>query len=103
MKSASARRSKLEVKIDIMRAITEGAGRPTHIMYRSNLSWSVMQNFIHNMEIQGLVVTKDSEGRKSYALTEKGQRVLETYLSVRKQLDVISPVLTSTLASDMMH
>lgn len=82
----------MEVKIDIMQAISEGAGRPTHIMYRSNLSWSVMQNFIHSMEIQGLVVTKDSEGRKSYVLTEKGQRVLQTYTSVRKQLDTLAPI-----------
>ncbi len=93
----------MEVKIDIMRAIREGAGRPTHIMYRSNLSWSVMQNFIYSMELQGLVITRDSEGRKAYSLTEKGQRVLDTYLSVRKQLDALTPIVTSTLASDQAH
>ncbi len=69
-------------------------------MYRTNLSWSVMQNFIHSMELQGLVITRDSELRKSYSLTEKGQRVLETYLSVRKQLDELAPIVTSNLASD---
>ncbi|MGI0085376.1 MAG: winged helix-turn-helix domain-containing protein [Nitrososphaerales archaeon] len=93
----------MEVKIDIMQAIADGAGRPTHIMYRSNLSWSVMQHFIHSMEVQGLVVTKDSEMRKSYALTEKGLRVLQTYASVKKQLDVLVPIPTSNLASDKAH
>lgn len=82
----------MEVKIDVMQAIAEGAGRPTHIMYRSNLSWSVMQNFIRSMEVQGLVVTRELEGRKSYALTEKGKRVLSTYISVKSQLEMLEPI-----------
>lgn len=97
-RSSSARRSRMEVEIDIMQAISDGAGRPTHIMYRSNLSWSVMQSFIRSMESQGLLVIRAAEGRKSYALTEKGQRVLETYHSVKKQLDIVAPIVTSAVS-----
>jgi len=75
-----------------MQAIAEGAGRPTHIMYRSNLSWSVMQSFVHSLEQQGLIIINDTEGKKSYVLTDKGDRVLKTYLSVRKQLDALAPI-----------
>ncbi len=82
----------MEVKIDILQAIKEGAGRPTHIMYRSNLSWSVMQGFIKTLEIQGLVQTDASERKKRYILTEKGERVLKTYLSMRTQFDSMIPV-----------
>ncbi len=82
----------MEVKIDILQAIKEGAGRPTHIMYRSNLSWSVMQGFIKTLEIQGLVRTESAERKKRYILTEKGERVLKTYLSVRQQFDVMVAV-----------
>ncbi len=82
----------MEVKIDILQAIKEGAGRPTHIMYRSNLSWSVMQGFIRTLELQGLVRTEASERKKRYLLTEKGERVLKTYLSVRTQFDALSPL-----------
>ena len=88
----------MEVEIDIMQAISDGAGRPTHIMYRSNLSWSVMQSFIRSMESQGLLVIRVAEGRKSYALTEKGQRVLETYHSVKKQLDIVAPIVVSPIS-----
>ncbi|HYB05081.1 MAG TPA: winged helix-turn-helix domain-containing protein [Nitrososphaerales archaeon] len=77
----------MEVKIDILQAIAEGAGRPTHIMYRSNLSWAVMRNFIKVLEEQGLVSSNVVEGRKNYILTQKGTRVLETYSNVRKQLE----------------
>jgi predicted transcriptional regulator len=77
----------MEVKIDILQAISEGAGRPTHIMYRSNLSWAVMRNFIKGLEEQNLVISTVVEGRKNFILTPKGIRVLNTYANVRKQLE----------------
>jgi len=86
----------MEVKIDILQAIAEGAGRPTHIMYRSNLSWAVMRNFIKILEEQGLVSSNIVEGRKNFVLTQKGIRVLETYSNVRKQLE--SPQLIAQFA-----
>ena len=89
--SAVTRRSKMEVKIDIMQAIAEGAGRPTHIMYRSNLSWAVMRSFIKLLESQGLVHSGQVDGKKSYLLTEKGNRVLQTYTSVKSQLESLAP------------
>jgi predicted transcriptional regulator len=92
-RSAGPRRSKMEVKIDIMQAIAEGAGRPTHIMYRSNLSWAVMRNFMKLLETQGLVVVDKVSGRKTYVLTEKGQRVLQTYTNVKSQLDQLAPLI----------
>lgn len=83
----------MEVKIDILQAISEGAGRPTHIMYRSNLSWAVMRSFIKALERQALVTSKEIEGRKNYVLTQKGARVLETYESVRRQLESVPLVV----------
>ncbi len=82
----------MEVRIDILQAIADGAGRPTHIMYRSNLSWSIMQNFVRVLEQQGLIARVDKDGKKNYGLTEKGQRVLQTYLSVRQQLEIAVPI-----------
>jgi predicted transcriptional regulator len=86
------RRSRMEVKIDILQAIADGSGRPTHIMYRSNLSWAVMRGVMKVLEQQGLVISKEIEGRRSYVLTEKGSRVLETYRSVKNQLESV-PIL----------
>jgi predicted transcriptional regulator len=91
----------MEVRIDIMQAIAEGAGRPTHIMYRSNLSWSIMQTFIRTLEQQGLIVRNDIDGKKNYTLTEKGFRVLRTYLSVRQQLEISTPVPLSTTSASI--
>ena len=85
----------MEVKLDILLAIKEGAGRPTHIMYRSNLSWSVMQGFIRSLETQGLVTTEEQERKKRFVLTEKGERVLRTYESVRTQLKLVAAPLAT--------
>ena len=85
----------MEVKIDIMQAMAEGAGRPTHIMYRSNLSWAVMRGFIRALEEQGLVSSNEADGRRNYVLTEKGSKVLQTYVSVRKQLESV-PLIIET-------
>ena len=93
--SSGLRRSKMEVKIDIMQAIAEGAGRPTHIMYRSNLSWAVMRSFIKALESQGLILSSQIDGKKSYVLTEKGTRVLKTYASVRNQLESLAPLIST--------
>jgi predicted transcriptional regulator len=85
----------MEVKIDILQAIFEGVGRPTHIMYRTNLSWATCRSFIKRLEELGLVSTSDVKGRKDYALTEKGSRVVETYANLTAQaglLQLIAPV-----------
>jgi predicted transcriptional regulator len=81
-----------------MQAIAEGAGRPTHIMYRCSLSWTVMQNLLRTLEQQGLITRSDYDGKKNYLLTEKGKRVLRTYMSVSQFL---APVPLSSTASSI--
>jgi predicted transcriptional regulator len=82
------RRSRLETNADILRAIAEGAEKPTHIMYKANLSWSVMQGYIKALEEQSLIVSRETDGRRHYELTEKGLRVLNAFLAVRRELDL---------------
>lgn len=84
----SRRRSRLEVKISILRAISQGATRQTHIMYRSNLSWSFANMFIRILEKQGLISTVVVRGRKNFTLTDRGKRALEAYTTVTRELDL---------------
>ena len=80
------RRSKMETYCDILRAIGGGAGKPTHILYRANLSWTVLQNCLNVLEIQGLVEVIDDDGRKAYRLSDKGFKLLQQYLSLSEGL-----------------
>jgi predicted transcriptional regulator len=82
------RRSRMETYCDILRAIGAGAQKPTHIMYKANLSWTVMQTYIKALESQNLITTVDEDGRKVYRLTEKGYQLLTQFMSIRDDLNL---------------
>lgn len=71
---------------DILKAIASGTERPTHIMYKANLSWKVMQQYMRTLETQGIVVPNEEMGRRIYRLSEKGFKLLEQFNSVREGL-----------------
>ena len=78
----------METYCDILRAIGAGAEKPTHIMYKANLSWTVMQGYIKALESQNLVTVADEEGKRLYHLTEKGYQLLSQFLSIREDLNL---------------
>ncbi|MCL4519556.1 MAG: hypothetical protein M1587_10205 [Thaumarchaeota archaeon] len=83
-----SRRSRMETYCDILKAIGAGAEKPTHIMYKANLSWTVMQGYIKSLEIRGLVVSQDSEGKRTYHLSDKGFQLLKQFMSIREDLSL---------------
>jgi len=87
------RRSVLELKIEILKAIEDGASKQSHIIQRSNISWSMAQNFIRRLEKQGLVEAKMTKGRKTFSITERGKRVLISYSSIIKGLELDMPMV----------
>src|SRR5579884_4207063 len=87
--SQQGRRSKMETCSDILRVIGSGVQRPTHIMYKANLSWIVMQEYIKSLEAQGLVVSAIENNKKVYHLTQKGFEVLNRMKSLRADLSLL--------------
>ena len=88
-KSHVARRSRMETFCDILRAIAAGAEKPTHIMYRANLSWTVMQLYIKSLEAEGLVVADLDQGKRLYHLSEKGFEISNQLLTIRAELHIL--------------
>ncbi|MDG6905181.1 MAG: hypothetical protein JRN20_05270 [Nitrososphaerota archaeon] len=80
------RRSRMETYCDILRAVGAGAEKPTHIMYKANLSWTVMQTYIKTLEMQNLLVEVDDDGKRLYHLTQKGFETLSRFISLRDDL-----------------
>jgi len=70
------RRSRKEMMLDILEAVKEGPERPTRIMYRANLSWSICQNLLGHLLERGLVRLIAEGERKRYDLTPKGSQVI---------------------------
>ncbi len=80
----------METYGDILRAIAAGADKPTHIMYKSNLSWTIMQTYLKTLQAQGLVEAGSDEDRSLYHLTEKGFQLLIQFNAIREDLDILS-------------
>ena len=74
------RRSKLEIKLEVLSVVKEGVDKPTRIMYSSKLSWRPTQRVLGNLVRQGLlreIAAPDSNSsRRRYEITEKGLNVL---------------------------
>ncbi len=82
--SEKDRRSKMEMYLDILRAIGSGAEKPTHVMYKANLSWVVMRGFLENLKAQGLVEEAIVDGRSSLHLSNRGFELLNQFMLVRE-------------------
>jgi len=91
----SARRSRLELVFDILIAIQNKGGRikPTHLMYKSNLSHKLLNNYLDELVEKGLVTVEEEMMRKKKApmktviITEKGLGFLEEFRRMREFTD----------------
>jgi predicted transcriptional regulator len=88
-----SKRSLLEIRMDILRAIMEGADGPTQIMYKVNLSWILFCDQLRVLGDQGFVSEKAVGNRKTYSLTGKGSEIVGAYLNLIREviLDTTAP------------
>lgn len=82
----AVRRSPLETKIDMLKAIHEGAEGPTQVMYKANLSWSALQDNLSQLLAVGLLREEKFGSRRRYLLTEKGMAILRNFEVVLEQI-----------------
>jgi len=81
------RRSQMEIYMDILRAVAEGRRRPTHIMYRANLSWARLRRYLNFLVKQGLLEEdEDDSGSTLYSITLKGKDVLGYFKKIEGEL-----------------
>jgi predicted transcriptional regulator len=73
------RRSKMEIYIDILQVISEGNVKPTHVMYKANLSWARLMKHIRFLQSQDLLTIAQGSGVDRYEITEKGREVLSYF------------------------
>jgi predicted transcriptional regulator len=83
---SEGRRSLLQIKVDILRAVEGGYGKPTQIMYRANLSWNVLQAQLKTFIESGMLVVEEYGSRRRYLITPKGTEMVESYQKVVKEI-----------------
>jgi predicted transcriptional regulator len=83
------KRSRLQVIHDIIRVIgSKNMGiKPTHILYKSNLSHTMMEDYLHELLAKGLILQRMQGKNKLYHLTDKGRAYLSEYRVMTNFLD----------------
>jgi len=90
-----ARRSRLELVFDVLLAIQNKGGqiKPTHLMYKSNLSHKLLNSYLEELIqkelviIEEEVVKKRKRPSKLVKITEKGLAFLAEFRRMREFTD----------------
>lgn len=81
------KRDRLEIIKDILVAIREkkNNARPTHILYKSNLSSEMLKQYLGElMENKFIEEIKDKKNTKRYSLLDKGFNYIKDYSVIKE-------------------
>ena len=79
------RRSKTHVLVDMLKVIRDnGKTRPTHILYKANLSHKLMKQHLEMLMSNQFIEQSGEEGRVYYKITNKGLKFMEEFKKVEK-------------------
>jgi predicted transcriptional regulator len=75
------KRDRLQVIHDILKVIQEKNGKikPTHILYKSNLSHQMMEEYLGELIEKDFIIENKEKKGKTYSLTKKGFEYLQKY------------------------
>jgi predicted transcriptional regulator len=89
----SSRRSKLNIQLEVLKAVREGVDKPTRIMYAANMSWNPVRKILDSLVDGGLLsVISNTVGKRTkrrFEITEKGVSVLNYFEGAKELVDII--------------
>jgi len=81
------RRERIVIIHDILKTIQEkGKAKPTHILYKSNLSSQMLKDYLKDLISKGFV-EEISEKSKHYILTDRGYKYLKDYNVIKSFME----------------
>ena len=84
----SYKRSKLEIYLEVLKAIDRGTEKPTRIMYKTNLSWRPLMNILESLQNQGFITGHKDGSHTVYKATEKGENVLQYFSEAMNLIEI---------------
>ncbi len=77
MAQGEKQRSVLRINLDILNAVREmGDAKPTHILYKANLSHERLVKYLDDLTEKGLIEVKQEGENRTYRITPKGVSLL---------------------------
>lgn len=86
----AGRREKLDIIKDILEAIRDKGGKikPTHLLYKSNLSHDSMKRYVQELVERDMVQEiEEKKENKKYVITDKGLKFLTDYRQIKEFTD----------------
>ena len=83
------RRGRLEIIADILRSIKNKGGgiKPTHLLYKSNLSHAKLKEYVDILLEKGMIEEKEVKGRKMFIMKEQGYKFLLEFNRIKEFSD----------------
>jgi len=80
------KRSRLDIVYDMLLTISNKGGKikPTHLMYKANLSHTQMKQYLDELMAKSLVEEQEKDERKILVLTEKGFALIQKFNQMRE-------------------
>jgi predicted transcriptional regulator len=74
---------------DILKAVQDKNGRikPTHILYKSNLSHQMLDEYLGELLSKGFLIENSTKTGKTYSITQKGFEYLQKYRTIVDFID----------------
>lgn len=73
MALSEKQRSVLRINLDILNAVKEEVdAKPTHILYKANLSHERLVRYLDDLTAKGLIEVKQEGENRTYSITPKG-------------------------------
>ena len=83
------RRGRLDIIADILRSIQNKGGKikPTHLLYKSNLSHAKLKEYMEMLLEKGMIEEKEVKGKKIILMKEQGLKFLLEFNRIKEFSD----------------
>jgi predicted transcriptional regulator len=87
------RRTRADLLCEVLESIDSGIKKPTHILYNTKVSWTVLQQMLDLLQerkyIEKHQLSKNStKSRVNYSLTDEGKDILANMQYLRNTLQI---------------